>query len=119
MEQSWLENLNTAQHAAATHGDGGLLIVAGAGTGKTATLTARVAQERIMLLTFTCKSSAELLRRVRHMSGRQEASRLVGNTFQVLAVRLLRQQSRQLELPSAPDLIIRSDLSSAEAFGDN
>ena len=55
------DQLNDAQRAAATHGDGPLLIVAGAGTGKTATLAARVAwlieqgtrPERILLLTFS------------------------------------------------------------------
>jgi DNA helicase-2/ATP-dependent DNA helicase PcrA len=57
----WLDELNPEQLAAATHPGGPLLILAGAGTGKTTTLCARVAwlvtegvaPERIMLLTFT------------------------------------------------------------------
>ena len=67
-----LVELNPDQLAAARHGDGPLLIVAGAGTGKTATLVHRVAQliergadpRRIFLLTFTRRAAAEMLRRV-------------------------------------------------------
>jgi len=67
-----LVELNPEQQAAASHGDGPLLIVAGAGTGKTATLAHRVAHlisrgvdpRRILLLTFTRRASAEMLRRV-------------------------------------------------------
>ncbi|HEX7939842.1 MAG TPA: UvrD-helicase domain-containing protein, partial [Gemmatimonadaceae bacterium] len=61
--------LNPEQLAAATHGDGPLLIIAGAGTGKTRTLVYRVAHliergvapERILLLTFTRRAAAEML----------------------------------------------------------
>ena len=68
-----LAGLNPQQRAAATHGDGPLLIVAGAGTGKTATLVHRVAwliargvdPARILLLTFTRRAAAEMLRRAR------------------------------------------------------
>src|SRR5512147_1748486 len=66
-----LARLNPQQRLAATHGEGPLLIVAGAGTGKTATLVHRVAwliangvdPGRILLLTFTRRASAEMLRR--------------------------------------------------------
>ena len=67
-----LAKLNPEQRAAATHGEGPLLIVAGAGTGKTTTLVHRVAwliaqgidPSRILLLTFTRRAAAEMLRRV-------------------------------------------------------
>ena len=67
-----LARLNPQQRQAATHGEGPLLIVAGAGTGKTATLVHRVAwliaqgvePSRILLLTFTRRAAAEMLRRV-------------------------------------------------------
>jgi len=69
---TWLEELNLEQRAAVmTHGDGPLLVVAGAGTGKTKTLAYRVAYlisqgvapERILLLTFTRHAAQEMLRR--------------------------------------------------------
>ena len=67
-----LSTLNPQQQKAAKHGDGPLLIVAGAGTGKTATLVHRVGwliakgvdPGRILLLTFTRRAAAEMLRRV-------------------------------------------------------
>src|SRR5271157_152576 len=70
-----LQKLNPQQREAATHGDSPLLIVAGAGTGKTATLVHRVAwliaggadPGRILLLTFTRRAAAEMLRRVENM----------------------------------------------------
>src|SRR6201985_224394 len=69
----WLEELNDEQRAAATHAGGPLLILAGAGTGKTTTLCARLAwlvaegaaSERILLLTFTRRAARELLQRAR------------------------------------------------------
>ena len=72
-----LARLNPQQREAATHGDGPLLIVAGAGTGKTATLVHRVAwliangidPGRILLLTFTRRAAAEMLRRADTLLG--------------------------------------------------
>src|SRR5688572_29463479 len=72
MDAGWLSSLNDQQRAAATHGDGPLLVIAGAGTGKTNTLAHRVAHliatgtdpGRILLLTFTRRAAAEMTRRV-------------------------------------------------------
>jgi len=71
-ERSWFRDLNPRQKEAVSHGDGPLLVVAGAGTGKTRTLAYRVSHlisqgvppGRILLLTFTRRaaSSAELAR---------------------------------------------------------
>jgi DNA helicase II / ATP-dependent DNA helicase PcrA len=77
-----LADLNPRQREAATHGDGPLLIVAGAGTGKTATLVHRVAwliaggvdPARILLLTFTRRAAAEMLRRAESLLHRLAAS---------------------------------------------
>ena len=90
-----LVELNADQLAAAQHGDGPLLVVAGAGTGKTATLAHRVAYliargadpRRILLLTFTRRAAAEMLRRVEavlaargHSTG-GASERVWGGTF--------------------------------------
>ena len=90
--------LNQEQHAAAVHGDGPLLIVAGAGTGKTRTLVHRVAHlldrgvpaHRILLLTFTRRAAQEMLARVERLVG--SSSRQVhGGTFHGTGYRLLRK----------------------------
>jgi DNA helicase-2/ATP-dependent DNA helicase PcrA len=99
--------LNEAQARAATHPDGPLLIIAGAGTGKTRTLVYRVAHlldrgirpERILLLTFTRRSAQEMLARVERLVG--SASRGVhGGTFHGTAHRLLRKFGQQAGLPA-------------------
>jgi DNA helicase-2/ATP-dependent DNA helicase PcrA len=113
-----LDELNPEQLAAAQHGDGPLLIVAGAGTGKTATLVHRVAHligrgadpRRILLLTFTRRAAAEMLRRVEAVlattgNGRGGASeRVWGGTFHASAARLLRIHARDIGM--APDFTI-------------
>ena len=90
--------LNDEQRATATHDDGPLLIVAGAGTGKTRTLVHRVAHllergvrpDRVLLLTFTRRAAQEMLARVERLVG--SASRQVhGGTFHGTGHRLLRK----------------------------
>ena len=90
--------LNPQQAAAATHTDGPLLIIAGAGTGKTRTLVYRVAHliergvaaERILLLTFTRRAAQEMLSRVERLVG-SSSKRVHGGTFHATAHRLLRR----------------------------
>ena len=91
-------DLNPAQARAAAHGDGPLLIIAGAGTGKTRTLVYRVAHllergvppERVLLLTFTRRAAQDMLGRAERLVG--SASRGVhGGTFHGTAHRLLRR----------------------------
>src|ERR671939_1002851 len=90
--------LNAEQAAAAAHGDGPLLIIAGAGTGKTRTLVHRVAQlidrgvraDRILLLTFTRRAAHEMLSRAERLVG-TASSRVHGGTFHATGHRLLRQ----------------------------
>jgi DNA helicase-2/ATP-dependent DNA helicase PcrA len=89
--------LNAEQRAAATFGDGPLLIIAGAGTGKTRTLVYRVAHllargarpDRILLLTFTRRAAQEMLARAERLVGGASA-RVHGGTFHATAHRLLR-----------------------------
>jgi DNA helicase II / ATP-dependent DNA helicase PcrA len=74
----WLDQLNNEQRRAATSGEGPVLIVAGPGTGKTKTLTARIAHliqngqvqpERVLALTFTKKAAEEMRNRVVNLLG--------------------------------------------------
>ena len=98
------EDLNAEQLAAATHGAGPLLIVAGAGTGKTTTLASRVAHliatgvrpERILLLTFSRRAAREMLSRAQRITDAPEAERVCGGTFHAAANGLLRQAGRPL-----------------------
>ena len=108
-----LARLNPQQRRAATHGDGPLLIVAGAGTGKTATLVERVAwliaggvaPARILLLTFTRRAAAEMLRRVDHiLLQRLRSGRVWGGTFHAVATRLLRRYGKAIGL--SPDFSV-------------
>ena len=108
--------LNEAQRSAATHGEGPLLIVAGAGTGKTRTLVHRVGvllergvrPERILLLTFTRRSAQEMLARAERLVG--SISRSVhGGTFHATAHRLLRRFGAQAGLRADFTIMDQSD----------
>lgn len=127
MEQTILSGLNAQQAAAAAHGEGPLLIIAGAGSGKTRTLVHRVAHliqrgvdpGRIMLLTFTRRASAEMMRRVdgvlREIAGsaqsrvRFSSARLWGGTFHSIATRLLRIHGQAIGLEPGFTIHDRSD----------
>ena len=121
-----LGELNPPQREAACHDLSPLLIVAGAGTGKTTTLAHRVAwlihqgtdASRILLLTFTRRASAEMLRRVdailRQLEGSRQgtaagSTKIWGGTFHSIATRLLRQFGRMIELPTEFSILDRSD----------
>jgi DNA helicase-2/ATP-dependent DNA helicase PcrA len=98
--------LNQEQGAAATHGEGPLLIIAGAGTGKTRTLVYRVAHlieqgaapERILLLTFTRRAAHEMLSRAERLVG-SASTKVQGGTFHATGHRLLRQFGPEAGLP--------------------
>jgi DNA helicase-2/ATP-dependent DNA helicase PcrA len=98
--------LNPEQAAAATYGDGPLLIVAGAGTGKTRTLVYRVAHllqrgvkpERILLLTFTRRAANEMLTRAERLVG-SVSGHVHGGTFHGTGNRLLRIFGQAAGLP--------------------
>jgi DNA helicase II / ATP-dependent DNA helicase PcrA len=116
------DTLNDAQRAAATHGDGPLLVVAGAGTGKTTTLAARVAfliergvrPERILLLTFSRRAAREMLSRAERMSAAGAAGRVWGGTFHAVANRLLRLGGRPLGL--RPDFTVLDQSDGADVL---
>jgi len=100
-------DLNERQLEAATFGDGPLRVIAGPGTGKTTTLTARVQfllergvmPERILLLTFTRRSAREIVNRVRAMRGADSARRVSGGTFHSVAHHSLRRHHAAVGLP--------------------
>ena len=129
---TWLDDLNPEQRKAVTHGDGPLLVVAGAGSGKTRTLAYRVAwlvaqgvePGRILLLTFTRRASEEMLKRASAIMERgagQLTSRVWGGTFHATANRLLRIYAKAgnldpdftvMDQPDAEDMlnVIRHDM---------
>ncbi len=131
-----LADLNPQQREAATHGDRPLLIVAGAGTGKTATLVHRVAwliaggvdPGRILLLTFTRRAAAEMLRRAENLLrrlGRPGTTRVWSGTYHAIATRLLHRYGKAIGLPpeftvhdrtDSEDLlnVVRTDLNLAK-----
>ncbi|MGA2411893.1 MAG: UvrD-helicase domain-containing protein, partial [Candidatus Binataceae bacterium] len=113
----YAELLNAAQLAAVTHREGPLLVIAGAGSGKTRTLIYRVARliesgvppGAILLLTFTRRASQEMLRRVELLVG--EAGRQVaGGTFHSFANLVLRRYGNVIGLKTNFTILDRSDM---------
>ena len=116
-ETDHLEGLNPRQRQAATHGAGPLLVIAGAGSGKTKTLAARVAHlmesgvdpDRILLLTFTRRAAAEMIRRADGAIGGVSAGQVWGGTFHAISNRLLRTYGSAVGLDEGFTVIDRSD----------
>src|SRR5690349_2759490 len=108
--------LNAQQLAAVTAPPGPSLVIAGAGSGKTRTLTYRVAYlleqgippDRILLLTFTNKAAKEMMRRVADLLG-QELAALWGGTFHAIGSRILRQHAAQLGYQRDFSILDRED----------
>src|SRR6188508_1591827 len=100
LQIDYARELNEQQHAAVTAPPGPALVLAGAGSGKTRTLTYRVAYlieqgippDRILLLTFTNKAAREMMRRVSDLLG-SELSGLWGGTFHSIGARILRSNA--------------------------
>ena len=109
--------LNPRQLEAACFGDGPLRVMAGPGTGKTTTLTARVefllgqsvVPERILLLTFTRRSAREIVNRVRAIRGAEQVRRVAGGTFHSVAHRTLRRHHAALGLPEGFGVLDHGD----------
>ncbi len=102
-----LEGLDTQQRAAVSQTEGPVLIVAGAGAGKTRVLTGRIAYilekgcepDRILALTFTKKAAAEMKERIAAMVGEKKARRLYMGTFHSVFIRFLREFAESLGYP--------------------
>lgn len=116
----WLDELNPPQRQAATHPEGPLLVIAGAGSGKTRTLACRVAwlihqgvaPDRILLLTFTRRAAAEMLDRAGRITGPGAAGKVWGGTFHAVSNRLLRQYGRALGL--SPEFTVMDQADAAD-----
>ena len=107
---AWLAALNPAQREAATHTEGPVAIVAGPGTGKTRTLTVRIAHlirelgvapGSILALTFTNKAAEELRERLGELLGAEQAARIAAGTFHQLGADLLREFAATTGIPRA------------------
>src|ERR1051326_862964 len=100
LQIDYARELNAQQLGAVPAPPGPCLVIAGAGSGKTRTLTYRVAYlleqgippDRILLLTFTNKAAKEMMRRVTDLLG-QELASLWGGTFHAIGNRILRQHA--------------------------
>jgi len=117
-----LEGLNSEQKAAVGCVDGPVLIVAGAGSGKTRVLTSRIAYileqkdldpSRILALTFTKKAASEMKERIALMVGERKARRLYMGTFHSVFIRFLREFSASLGYPETFTIYDTSDSVSA------
>ena len=116
-----LEGLNSAQRAAVSCVDGPVLIVAGAGSGKTRVLTSRIAYilekgcdpARILALTFTKKAASEMKERIALMVGERKARRLYMGTFHSVFIRFLREFAESLGYPQTFTIYDTSDSVSA------
>jgi DNA helicase II / ATP-dependent DNA helicase PcrA len=100
-----LSRLNPEQLAAVKHTEGALLVLAGAGSGKTGVITYRIAHlildlkvppDRILAVTFTNKASKEMKERVEHIVGRKHCKGIVLSTFHSLGVRVLKRDIERL-----------------------
>lgn len=106
----WEDELNQSQLRAVTHWGSPLLVLAGAGSGKTRVLTYRTAwlieekgvrAEKIVLLTFTNKAAGEMKERITELAGKKEGGRMdlgFAGTFHTFCARMLRKYGRKLEI---------------------
>ena len=107
--QDYLSKLNEAQQQPTTHTDGPLMVIAGAGSGKTRVLTYRIAYLMqqgvdafsILALTFTNKAAREMKGRIAEIVGESEAKNLWMGTFHSVFARILRAEADRLGYPSS------------------
>jgi DNA helicase-2/ATP-dependent DNA helicase PcrA len=126
MESRYLDSLNLEQRRAVEYGAapgttaGPLLVIAGAGTGKTSTLAHRVAHlivsgadpHRVLLLTFSRRAAAEMKRRVETIVGRAAGRHIRlpwAGTFHAIGVRLLREYGRTIGIDPSFTILDRED----------
>jgi DNA helicase-2/ATP-dependent DNA helicase PcrA len=101
-----MTSLNEAQRAAVEHGDGPLLILAGAGSGKTRVITHRIGRlctggvdpDRILAVSFTNKAAEEMTERMVPLIGKSRARKLWMSTFHSFGLRFAREERALLKL---------------------
>src|ERR1700729_1889767 len=106
--QDYLKELNEPQREASTHINGPIMIVAGAGSGKTKVLTTRIAHLmangvdsfNILALTFTNKAAKEMKERVEKILANTEARNLYIGTFHSVFARILRAEAPRIGYPN-------------------
>ena len=106
---NYMDGLNPQQREAVLHRDGPLMIIAGAGSGKTKVLTTRIAHLmangvdpfRILALTFTNKAAREMKERIERMLGNRESNNLYIGTFHSVFARILRAEATRIGYPSS------------------
>lgn len=106
--QDYLKDLNERQREAVLHIDGPIMIVAGAGSGKTKVLTTRIAHLlatgvdafNILALTFTNKAAKEMKERIEKILGNNEARNLYIGTFHSVFARILRGEAHRMGYPN-------------------
>ncbi len=120
--EALLAGLNPPQVEAVTHGDGPLLVFAGAGSGKTRVLTTRIAYliasrrawpDRILAVTFTNKAAREMRERIARLTPEGAAPRWMG-TFHSMSVRILRRDGERIGVP--PGFVIFDEADSRSAI---
>ena len=114
----YLNDLNEAQNEAVSHIDGPLLIVAGAGSGKTKVLTSRIAHmikqkkafpNQILAVTFTNKAAREMQNRVSKILGREAIGMTWLGTFHSISAKILRKHAQAVGLKSNFSIIDQDD----------
>lgn len=112
MEKNILENLNKEQQQAVEHSKGALLVLAGAGSGKTKVLITRIANlvqngvkpKEILAVTFTNKAAKEMKERLTPILGENTVKYMWVGTFHSICARILRQEIENYEFPSGKNL---------------
>jgi DNA helicase II / ATP-dependent DNA helicase PcrA len=107
MSSNYLTGLNEAQFEAVTHVNGPMMVIAGAGSGKTRVLTVRIAHLisqgvdpfQILALTFTNKAAREMKERIAHIVGESEARNIWMGTFHSVFARILRAENEKINYP--------------------
>ncbi|MBN1355900.1 UvrD-helicase domain-containing protein [bacterium] len=113
-----LKSLNAQQFEAVTHGDGPLMVLAGAGSGKTRVIVHRIAHlirelgvkpDRILAVTFTNKAAREMKERITSLLDDTSAARIAIGTFHSVCARILRREHRSLKLTSNFTIVTESE----------